>query len=266
MLPISFLSDYGHRDEWAGVCHGVIERIAPGARVIDVAHELPAGDVRHAAHVLENATPFLPAGVVLAIVDPGVGTARRAVGLRSGTGMLFVGPDNGLLWPAAAGAGGVDAAVDVEAGPFRLDPGSATIHGRDLFAPVAARLALGAPLEEAGPPLDPATLTRLEVSPPRVREGRLEAVVRLVDRFGNVQLQARAADMEGAGLARGGRVAAAGQLEGRYGRTFADAAPGEMVVYEDSCGWVAVALNGRRAAERLDVHGGSMLTISACEP
>ena len=133
-----------------GVCHGVIERIAPGATVIDIAHDLPPADVRHAAFVLENALPFLPAGIVLAVVDPGVGSKRRAVALRSRSGTVLVGPDNGLLWPAAQAAGGVDSAVDVSATPFRLDPVSATFHGRDVFAPVAAHLALGAALEDAG--------------------------------------------------------------------------------------------------------------------
>jgi S-adenosylmethionine hydrolase len=265
LTAISFLSDYGHRDEWVGVCHGVIQGIAPGATVIDVGHDLPPADVRRAAFALENAVPFLPRGVVLAVVDPGVGTARRALALRSGDGVLLVGPDNGLLWPAAQAVGGVETAVDLSASRFRLQPVSATFHGRDVFAPVAAHLALGTSLEDAGDPLDPATLTRLEAAPPKVRAGSIEAEVRLVDRFGNVQLQARPADMEAAGLDRTGCVDVADRLDARRGLTFADAPPGEAVVYEDSSGWIAVALNGESAAERLAVRAGSSLAMSRCD-
>jgi len=261
MLPISFLSDYGHRDEWVGVCRGVMERIAPGANVLDLAHDLPPTDVRHAAFVLENALPFLPSGVVLAVVDPGVGTDRRGIGLRARSGALLVGPDNGLLWPAAQAAGGIRAAVDISASPFALDRVSATFHGRDLFAPVAARLARGAPLEEAGEPLDPGTLRRLEVTPAVADAHSVRTEVRLIDRFGNVQLHARRGDLEQAGLRPGDRVIVAG-LQGVYGRTFADAGEGELVLYEDSAGWIALALNGASAADTLGVEGSPALVIS----
>jgi len=266
LLPISFLSDYGHRDEWVGVCHGVIQRIAPGAMVIDIAHELPPTDIRHAALMLENALPFLPAGVVLAVVDPGVGTDRRAVALRSADGRLLVGPDNGLLWPAAQAAGGIEVAVEVSASRFRLDRVSPTFHGRDLFAPVAAHLALGAALDDAGAAIEPATITPLEIASPSVAARTVRAAVRLVDRFGNVQLQARAGDMESAGLRPGACVELAGRSQGVYGRTFAEAPPGEAVVYEDSSGWIAVAVNGGSAAAVLDVRAGSSLSVAGCEP
>jgi hypothetical protein len=150
LLPISFLSDYGRDDEWVGVCHGVIERIAPGARVIDVTHGIPAHAVTVAALTLRSALPYLPHGVHLAVVDPGVGTVRRALALRCANGELLVGPDNGVLWPAARACGGIEVAVDVSESPLRLEPVSATFHGRDLFAPVAAALAGGEPLESAG--------------------------------------------------------------------------------------------------------------------
>ncbi|MGH2980012.1 MAG: SAM hydrolase/SAM-dependent halogenase family protein [Solirubrobacterales bacterium] len=269
LRPISFLSDFGHRDEWVGVCHGVIERIAPGATVIDIAHDLPPTNVPHAAFVFENAVPFLPAGVLLAVVDPGVGTRRRAVALRSRSGRLLVGPDNGLLWPAARAAGGAEAAVDLAVSPFRLDSVSATFHGRDVFAPVAAHLALGAALEDAGTSIDPATLTQLDAAAPSATPGSLRAAVRLVDRFGNVQLQARPADMEAAALRQGARVAVAGpagQQSGVYGETFADAPAREVVVYRDSSGWIAVALNGESAAEALGARTGASLTVSRCDP
>jgi S-adenosyl-L-methionine hydrolase (adenosine-forming) len=264
LLPISFLSDYGQRDEWVGVCHGVIERIAPGATVIDIAHDLPPADVRHAAFVLENAQPFLPAGIVMAVVDPGVGSKRRGIALRTRSGVLLVGPDNGLLWPAAQTAGGVDSAVDVSASPFRLDPVSATFHGRDVFAPVVAHLALGAAPEDAGKAIDHQALVRLQAAAPEVDRETLRAEVRLVDRFGNVQLQARAQDMEGVGLPLGACVNVAGRFEATRGRTFADVARGELVVYEDSSGWIAAAVNGGSAAAALAVEAGSQLTLSPC--
>jgi S-adenosylmethionine hydrolase len=247
----------------------VIQRIAPGATVLDVAHDLPPTDVPHAAFVLENATPFLPAGVVLAVVDPGVGSGRRAVALRSRSGRLLVGPDNGLLWPAASAAGGVEAAADIGESPFRLDPVSATFHGRDVFAPVAAHLALGAALEEAGASIDPGLLTQLDAAAPEIGPGRVRAAVRLADRFGNLQLHARARDLEAAGLHPGVRVDVAGPVEvqtGMYGHTFADAPAGKLVVYQDASGWAAVALNGASAAQALAVRTGSSVTVSRCDP
>ena len=262
MRPISFLSDYGLRDEWVGVCRGVIERISPGSTVIDIAHDLPPGDVRHGAFVLENALPFLPPGVLLAVVDPGVGTSRRAVALRTSAGPILVGPDNGLLWPVAAAAGGVVQAADVLGSQFCLQPVSATFHGRDVFSPVAAQLARGAALDDAGEPIEPESLTRLDAQPPDVQTETVAAAVRIVDRFGNVQLQARPQDMDAAGLARGTRIAVNGRLEAVYGRTFADVPPGQAVVYEDSSGWIAVALNGDSAAAALAAGGESLLTLS----
>jgi S-adenosyl-L-methionine hydrolase (adenosine-forming) len=264
LLPISFLSDYGHHDEWVGVCHGVIERIAAGATVIDIAHDLPPADVRHAAFVLENALPFLPDGIVMAVVDPRVGSERRGIALRCRSGNLLVGPDNGLLWPASQAAGGIESAVDVSATPFRLDPVSATFHGRDVFAPVAAHLALGAAPEDAGNPIDHRALVRLQAAAPAVDAETLRAEVRLVDRFGNVQLHARAQDMEKAGFPLGACVNVAGRFEATRGRTFADVAVGGLVVYEDSSGWIAAAVNGGSAAAALGVAAGSPLTLSPC--
>jgi S-adenosylmethionine hydrolase len=262
LRPVSFLSDYGLRDEWVGVCRGVIERISPGSTVIDIAHDLPAGDIRHGGFVLQNALPFLPAGVLLAVVDPGVGTRRRAVALRAAGGPILVGPDNGVLWPAATAAGGAVQAVDIQDSPFCLRPVSATFHGRDVFAPVAAQLARGAAMEEAGDPVDAATLVRLEATAPEAGPGRIRAAVRIVDRFGNVQLQARAGDMGSAGLTPGAGIDVDGRLDAVYGRTFADVAEGKAVVYEDSSGWIAVALNGASAAAALGAGGDSILTLS----
>src|SRR5437660_9297243 len=137
---ITFLSDYGLDDHFVGVCHGVIATICPQARVIDITHGIARHDVRAGALALRSALPYVPVGVHLAVVDPDVGAQRRAVALRVSDERLLVGPDNGLLWLAADQAGGVVEAVDIARSPFRLEPVSATFHGRDIFAPVAARL------------------------------------------------------------------------------------------------------------------------------
>ena len=148
--PITFLSDYGYEDEFAGVCRAVIAQIAPGAPLIDLSHGIARQDIRQGAILLANALPSCPPGVHLAVVDPGVGSERRAVAVAAAEGRFLVGPDNGLLSRALERLGGALDAVDLSRSPFRLEPVSATFHGRDLFAPVAAHLALGARLDEAG--------------------------------------------------------------------------------------------------------------------
>src|SRR5579875_3769326 len=198
---ITFLTDYGLTDPFVGVCHGVIAQRCPEARIIDLSHGIPPQDVRAGAAALARALPFLPVGVLLGVVDPGVGGARRAVAIRAAAGHLLVGPDNGLMWPAACAAGGAEAAVDLADSPFLLEPVSATFHGRDIFAPVAAALAGGARLRDAGTAIDPASLVVLEPLEPRVAEGALHARVAAVDRFGNLELGAVIGHLDAAGLA-----------------------------------------------------------------
>ncbi|HET8975654.1 MAG TPA: SAM-dependent chlorinase/fluorinase, partial [Solirubrobacterales bacterium] len=195
-LPITFLSDYGEEDEFAGVCRAVITQIAPDAPLVDLTHGVGRQGIRQGALALANALPFCPPGVHLAVVDPGVGTARRPVAVTTmQEGRFLVGPDNGLLWPAIERFGGAARAIDLSRSPFRLEPVSATFHGRDLFAPVAAHLAIGARLDEAGEKFEPAELTRLELPQPVVEGGRAVAHALYVDRFGNVTLDL---DAEGA--------------------------------------------------------------------
>jgi S-adenosylmethionine hydrolase len=252
-LPITFLSDYGYSDEFVGVCHGVIQRIAPGATVIDITHGLPPRAVAPAALVLRNALEFMPPGVHLAVVDPGVGGARRPVALRCGE-RIFVGPDNGLLSLAAKRAGDVDVAVDLSDCPWRLEPMSATFHGRDLFAPVAAHLALGDPLERAGALLAPSELTALELPRPSTSGDRVDAQAVYVDRFGNVQLNLDEHELASLGLAAGDRVSLEtprGRFEATFARTFSDVAREGLVLYLDSYGVVALAANGGNAAAAL---------------
>ena len=252
---ITFLSDYGLEDEFVGVCHGVIAGICPEAHVIDVTHGVPRGDVRAGALILSRGLRYLPRGVHLAVVDPSVGSERRGVALRLADGRLLVGPDNGLLSLAADACGGVVEAVDIGASPFALEPVSATFHGRDIFAPVAARLAGGAPLTDAGAPVDPAALVALELPRAQVIDGVRGARVVYVDRFGNVQL-----DVEQPLFEPGGAFEIAGEPV-RYARTFADAGAGELVLYEDSTRRLAVAVNQGDAAARLGVAVDDELRI-----
>jgi S-adenosyl-L-methionine hydrolase (adenosine-forming) len=247
---ICFVSDYGLCDDFVGVCHGVIASICPAARVIDVTHGVARHDVRAGAVILREALPYLPAGVVLAVVDPGVGGLRRAVALRTAREHLLVGPDNGLLWPAAQEAGGIVEAVDIGRSRFRLEPTSATFHGRDIFAPVAARLAGGVDFADAGEPLDPERLVELELPTPSFADGALVAHALYIDRFGNVQLDARAEEFELAQrvMVQPGRRS---EVEAAYVRTFGEVGEGELLLYEDSYRRLALAVRGGSAARRL---------------
>jgi S-adenosylmethionine hydrolase len=261
---ITFLSDYGYHDDFAGVCHGVMASICPEARVIDITHGLRRHDVLAGAIVLRNVLPYMPVGVHLAVVDPGVGTERRAVALRLADGRVLVGPDNGLLSLAAAGGEGIVEAADIGRSPFRLAPISATFHGRDIFAPVAARVAAGASLADAGHEVDPAQLVAVTVPSPARDGDDIVAHVIYVDHFGNVQLDVGHDDLAGSGLQLGHRVAmetATGTATAQFARTFADARPGELIVYEDAYRTLAIAVSVGDAAARLGLAPGAELRI-----
>ncbi|HEX4626264.1 MAG TPA: SAM-dependent chlorinase/fluorinase [Solirubrobacteraceae bacterium] len=266
---ITFLSDYGYEDDFVGVCHAVIAGIAPDVRIIDLAHGLPRHQVRPAALALRNALPYTPSGVHLAVVDPEVGAERRAVALRTAEDeRLLVGPDNGLLALATARFGGAVEVVEIGRSKWRLDPVSHTFHGRDIFAPVAAWLAAGWPLAEAGDPLDPAELVGIELPRPRHEEdGTLIAHVLSVDRFGNAALNVSHEDLTESGLRLGHPVlieAGAGRRRrAHYAVTFADVAPGELLVYEDAWRTLAVAVNRGNAARELALRPDSELRLRA---
>jgi S-adenosylmethionine hydrolase len=255
--PVTFLSDYGYEDEFAGVCRAVIARIAPGAEVVDITHGVARAAVRQGAVVLANSLPFTPPGIHLAVVDPGVGTDRRPVALRvADEDRILVGPDNGLLALATERLGGPTEAVDITLSEFRLEPVSATFHGRDLFAPVAGRLAAGAPLADAGEAIEVASLSGISLPEPRIYPERLIAHAIHSDRFGNVALNI-AHEQLGEGPLRLGHPleveTAAGQFDAVFARTFADVEAGRLVVYEDSSRSLSVAVNRGSAADRLEL-------------
>ena len=245
----------------------MIAAICPQAQVIDLTHGICRHDIRQGAIVLAQALNYLPVGVHLAVVDPGVGGERRAVALALADGRLLVGPDNGLLSLAAARGDGIVEAVDIAGSPFCLQPVSATFHGRDIFAPVAAALAAGEPLSATGVPLHPTELTTLELLRPRTEAGVLVVHVRQIDHFGNVQLDGREEDLADLGLEPGDE----GELEladgsshrVRRGRMFTDGAAGELLLYEDSARQLAVAVNEGSAAALLGLAVDDQLRISA---
>jgi len=259
-VVISFLSDFGLDDGFVGVCHGVIARIAPEARVIDVTHGIEPQAVLQGALVLADSLPYLPEGVHLAVVDPGVGSDRRAVAVRDRDGRVFVGPDNGLLVPAAERAG-IDGAWGIENAAYRLERVSRTFHGRDLFAPAAAYVAAGVVPEELGPAIEPASLVRLDLPEAGIRDGEIHATVLLVDRYGNAQLNLSAAEVGQAGFAPGTRLGL-GSRQATVVGTFADAPAGELLLYEDSYGRLTIAISGGNAAETLSLRAGDDLTIT----
>ncbi|GGN00676.1 hypothetical protein FHR83_000660 [Actinoplanes campanulatus] len=255
---ISFTTDYGTFDGFVAACHGSIARVSPDTRVIDVTHHVPPADVTRGAAVLAQTAPYLPPSVHLAVVDPGVGTARRGVVLATPNGLL-VGPDNGLLIWAAEALGGITAAYELDNKDWMLGDVSRTFHGRDLFAPVAARLAAGADPAEAGPAVNPSSLTRLPDPVVTIGDGWIEAEVLTVDRFGNVQLAADGSALSGLGT----ELMVNGGVRARRGATFADVNVGELLVFADSADRVAIAVNNGRAVVLLSVVPGDMVRIAA---
>lgn len=253
---ISLTTDYGLTDGFVATCHGVVARLAPAVGVLDVTHLVPPGDITRGAVVLAQTVGELPPAVHVAVVDPGVGTGRRGVALETSGGLL-VGPDNGLLLWAADALGGTERAVELTNPDWHAATVSHTFHGRDVFAPVAARLALGAELADAGSLVDPAELVRLPDPVVTSGSGWFCAEVLAIDHFGNVQLAAPAAALDG--LPPTLRV---GHLPARRAATFGDAPAGTLVVLADSAGRVALAVNGGRADAVLSLVPGQMIRIT----
>jgi S-adenosyl-L-methionine hydrolase (adenosine-forming) len=263
-MVITFLTDFGLQDDFVGTCHGVIARIAPDARVIDVTHGIGPQAVLEGALVLRNTTRFMPAGVHLAVVDPGVGSERRAVAVATGSGRIFVGPDNGLLM-LAADEDGVVAAHELANPAYRLADVSNTFHARDVFSPAAAHLAAGVAIAELGPAVEASDLVRLHVPEPDVGRTQISATVLTVDTFGNVATNVKREHVDALGLADGARVEVRFALDRYYAivaRTFADAPPGELILYEDSYGMVTLAISRGDAARLTGAAAGDGLRIA----
>ncbi|HJR95225.1 MAG TPA: SAM-dependent chlorinase/fluorinase [Gaiellaceae bacterium] len=265
---ITFLSDFGLKDDFVGTCHGVIKRIAPEAQIIDITHGIPPTAILQGALVLANTIGFMPVGVHLAIVDPGVGGPRRALALRDTEGRVYVGPDNGLLLPAASRAGIED--VHELANPaYALESISRTFHGRDLFAPAAAHLATGVPLAELGPPVDAEGLVRLDIPTPGIDGRGIRATLLYVDSFGNIALNLDRDDVAALGIVSGTRVELDLPSGERYyavmARTFADARPGDVILYEDSYKNMSLAITRGSAARMLHASPGQEIRIAIAD-
>ena len=261
---VSFLSDYGHADEFVGVCHGVMLRIEPRLRIIDIGHEIPPHDVRAGALTLARAVQYLPDGVVLAVVDPGVGTSRRAVAVEVDGG-YFVGPDNGLLAPAVAMAGGAQAAVELTSRDHRLPAPGSTFDGRDVFAPAAAYLVSGTPLTDLGPAVDPLSLQPGLLPLTRVEDGVLHGEVLWVDRFGNAQLNVDPEELAELGIHPGAVIEVRVGDEPRVARwvqAYADSREGDLLLLVDSYGLVSIAMQGRSAAHETGLRPGRSVLLA----
>lgn len=264
---LTFLTDYGLEDGFVAACHGVALQIAPNTRFIDITHFVPPGDIRRGAAVLAQTAGYFPPAVHVAVVDPGVGTARRAVAIAAGDS-VFVGPDNGLLSWAVTAAGGAVEAVVLSNRALWLGTATATFHGRDIFVPVAAHLAAGTPLARAGERLDVASLVELPTPRSRVGEGSVDAEVVTVDRFGNVQLSVTGPDAARAGLIPGTTGTLTWDGHDRtvpFASTFGDVAPGELLCFQDSAGYLAIAVNGGNAARQFGLHPGTAVTLTVTE-
>lgn len=261
---ITLLTDYGLEDGYVAACHGVIAGIAPDARVIDVCHLVPSGDVRRGAAILAQTIPYLPKGVHIGAVDPGAGGARRAIAVEAG-GRVFIGPDNGLLSWAVRASGGAQAAYEIRNDEYFRHPVSPTFHGRDVFSPVAGRLYCGLGTARVGPEVQVSRLVTLPEPTSQVRDGCVEGEVVSVDRYGNTQLSIAAGDLAALGVLVGDTLGVwlgRRQLSLPYRETYAAVPPGELVAFADSAGLVAIAVNSGDAAQRLGLPPGAHVRLS----
>ncbi|HEY5889067.1 MAG TPA: SAM-dependent chlorinase/fluorinase [Acidimicrobiia bacterium] len=264
--PISFLSDFGRQDEFVGVVHGVVAKLAPESNVIDVTHEIGRGDVMAGALAMTRAIQYLPDGVALMVVDPGVGSERKALALETSWG-FFVGPDNGLMSPAVALVGGATRIVTIENPEVMIPSPGATFHGRDVFAPVAALLASGqATLDQLGPEVGGDDLTPLLLPLSETKDGVVSGKCWWIDRFGNVETNVGPDDLVEVGAVPGTEVrvqigATSHQIA--WATSYSDVAEGEALIHVDSAGLVALAVNGGSAAEKFRLHDGVAVRFSS---
>jgi len=262
---ITFMTDFGTRDDSVGCCHGVMLGRAPDALIIDITHGIAAFDVRRGALTWANVLPYMPVGVHVGVVDPGVGTARRPLAVRAARGDILIGPDNGLAPIGAEALGGVVEAVELANEAHMLTPRSNTFHGRDIFSPMAAALATGTPLADLGPALDPVTLVALPLPRPRWQDAALRCHVAYVDHFGNLRLDVDEELVTRWGLQDGDhlRVAidpdrqGAQALDVPFTRSFGLVPPGAPALIVDSYRRLMLAINQGNAA---DTYGAGIDT------
>lgn len=264
-LPISFLSDFGLADEFVGVVRGVIAKLAPDSMVIDVTHGIPRGNIMAGALAMTRAIQYLPEGVALMVVDPGVGSGRKAIAAETEWG-YFVGPDNGLMSPAVALTGGASRIVSIENPEVMIPSPGATFHGRDIFAPAAALLASGdVALGDLGPELAGDEVTPLLLPLSEIKPGAVKGQCWWVDQFGNAQTNIGPDDLVEIGLAPGSQVniqiGASAQPVGWH-NSYSEAGEGEPLIHVDSSGLIAVAVNGGHAADMFRLANGVAITMS----
>ncbi|MGH2463222.1 MAG: SAM hydrolase/SAM-dependent halogenase family protein [Candidatus Limnocylindria bacterium] len=264
---VSLLTDFGVRDPSGAICEGVIVGICPQATVIHISHEVTKYAIRDGALMLWCALPFLPVGIHIAVVDPGVGTLRRPVGIRVGRGDVLVGPDNGLLRPAARRLGGIQSVHELTSEAHRLHPVSTSFHGRDIFAPAAAHLACGLPIEALGPVIDPSDVVDLVIPDAKPIPGGVASSVVYIDTFGNCKLAGLRDDLEAVvGPMRPGRAVrfqsdGAAERRLRWADTFGDVAVGEPMLYVDSYDRLTLAVNQGSAASQLGLDQDHAIRI-----
>jgi S-adenosylmethionine hydrolase len=261
---ISFLSDFGHDDEFVGVVKSVIRAIAPNVVVVDITHEVPPYDVRAGALTLARSAQYLCPGVVVAVVDPGVGGARRSIAVEVGGGeSVLMGPDNGLLAPAVGLVGGASRAVELTNDDYHLPSPGPTFAGRDVFGPAAAHLADGVDLLELGPQIDPAGLLPGVLPVSHIDDdGALAAEVLWLDRYGNAQLNVDADMVAGFGDRMRMRIES-GSRTARRAATYSEIGAGEVALVIDSYGLLSIALDRRSAAVELGLHAGATVHLEA---
>lgn len=262
MNTISFLTDYGHADEFVGVCKSVIRQLAPDAAVIDITHEIAPHDVRAGSLALVRSVQYLADGVVLAIVDPGVGTARKAIAVEVGERgeTVLIGPDNGLLAPAVAMLGGARRAVELDNKEFHLVAPGATFAGRDIFAPVAARLCTGIAFESVGSAIDPAGLVPGILPLTRAEADGVHGEVLWTDRFGNAQLNVDPTEIDELGTVVTVTFGSVARTAHRAD-TYADIKTGQIGLVVDSYGLLSVCLDRRSAAQELGLGSGASIVL-----
>ena len=271
---VSMLTDFGARDPSAGIMRAVVAGIAPDALVIDISHEVEKFRVRDAALLLWCSVPYLPIGAHVAVVDPGVGTDRRAIAIETSRGDFLVGPDNGILLPAASRLGGITRVHQLTSVQYRLPVISSSFHGRDLFAPAAAHLAMGLPLEFLGPGLDPRGLVHLDWPEPQIFAGILRSQVIYLDTFGNVKLSALGPDLQAAlgFLQYGERLwvrltdpFGSNDVEVTWADTFGRVGVGQLLLTEDSYGRLSMAINQGSAVEAIGVREDAEVLITRAQ-